>query len=214
MISPSVKLFVFHAAKQWGLNVFSVDYRLAPEFRAPNLTLDCLAAYRYLLKTCPGVKIAVFGESAGGCLTLTTLQAALKEGLPMPCCAAVNSPIIQGDEFTDSWHRNDDRDNIVYMASMPALKAMYVDDDQMHDPLVWPKYGEFRGFPPTLVEVSDAETLYDDGVETARLLKEAGADVTLKVREGLLHAYLISPGIEGYLPLVEELGDWLRGHLE
>src|ERR1700743_1180048 len=54
--------------------VFSVEYRLAPENPYPAARDDALRSYRGLLEQGIGQEhVALFGESAGGALALTTL---------------------------------------------------------------------------------------------------------------------------------------------
>ena len=58
--------FVSYAAKHWGYNVFSVDYRLCPQYKCADTLSDCEAGYRHLLKTYAPGNIILIGESAGG----------------------------------------------------------------------------------------------------------------------------------------------------
>ena len=62
-----------------GIQVFSVDYRLAPEHPAPAAVDDCLAAFRWIAGHADefGVRpdrLAVGGDSAGGGLTAAVSQ--------------------------------------------------------------------------------------------------------------------------------------------
>ncbi|CAJ0559092.1 unnamed protein product, partial [Mesorhabditis spiculigera] len=72
--------------KKIGCHVFSVDYRLAPEFPFPVPADDCLRATKALLKDRAkeyGVdpeKIILIGDSAGGNLAAVTTYRLLKEG--------------------------------------------------------------------------------------------------------------------------------------
>ena len=62
--------FTSYVAHTLGLNVVSVDYRLAPEHPFPAGPHDCLAAYEALLAQYPSDRIVFLGESAGGNLVL------------------------------------------------------------------------------------------------------------------------------------------------
>ena len=77
-------------ARRLQAQVILPDYRLAPEHPFPAAPDDCLAVYRELIEcgTDPA-DLIVTGDSAGGNLTLVTLQSARDEGLPMPRCAVL-----------------------------------------------------------------------------------------------------------------------------
>jgi epsilon-lactone hydrolase len=83
--------------------VISVDYRTSSDAPYPAALDDCVAVYRELLKTVPANKIAVFGTSTGGGLTMALVLRAKQEGLPLPAAIAPGSPwsdlTITGDTF-------------------------------------------------------------------------------------------------------------------
>ena len=73
--------FVSTLAKRFGYNVFSIDYRLAPEFRQPCAVNDCLDGYRYLLARYKPENIVLLGESAGGNLVVALSLLLREKGL-------------------------------------------------------------------------------------------------------------------------------------
>ena len=75
--------------------VFSVDYRLAPEYVFPAAIEDALAAYRYLISHghLPHRVIPV-GISAGGTLVIDLLISARDLGLPLPRAGVCMSPPV------------------------------------------------------------------------------------------------------------------------
>ncbi len=74
-----------HLALRSGWQVAAIDYRLAPEHLFPAAVHDCAAALMVLL-TEPDVeagRMAVIGDSAGGCLAAVTARRARDAGLPL-----------------------------------------------------------------------------------------------------------------------------------
>ena len=77
-----------------GFRVISVDYRMPPDHPFPATLDDAVAVYGALLKDFPAANIGVFGMSAGGSLTITTLLRAKQLGLPMPGAIAPGTPTV------------------------------------------------------------------------------------------------------------------------
>src|SRR5690606_33322139 len=82
-----------HLAAGLPAEVISPAYRLAPEPPWPAAPQDALAAYRAFVAAA-AAPFAVIGESAGGGLALSMLQAAKAEGLTMPAALVLLSPWV------------------------------------------------------------------------------------------------------------------------
>lgn len=186
-------------ARRIGAEVILPDYRLAPEHPFPAAPDDCLAVYRELIDC--GVdpdRLVVSGDSAGGNLTLVTLQSARDEGLPMPRCAITISPGADLGGSAASWQENDRSD---VMLSADVIKLMgdaYLQGHDASDPKASPLHGNFSGLPPLLISVSDEECLRDDAYALAARARAAGTAVRLLVRPDMPHAWPI------FYPMVSE----------
>jgi acetyl esterase/lipase len=71
-------------------------------------------------------------------------------------------------------------------------------------PWVSPIFGDFRGFPPVLVQVSDAEIFYSDSITFESRARHAGVEVTRHIGHGLWHAWPV------FAPLVPEANRSLK----
>ena len=67
-----------------GFKVLSVDYRRPPEHRYPAALDDAVAVWTGALEIETAERMGIFGASAGGALTLSTVLRLKQEGLPLP----------------------------------------------------------------------------------------------------------------------------------
>jgi monoterpene epsilon-lactone hydrolase len=186
--------FVSMMVKNLSYNVFSIDYRLAPEFKQPCALLDCLDGYNYLLKTHQGGNIVYVGESAGGTLSLALAMLVRDKSLPAPKAAYANSPATQLEEITDSYRRFSlKEDFIVTSTIIDNLEGIYYEKKDMKDPYVSPLYGNLKDLPSITLTASQCECLLDDSVMMYGALKAAGNDCHFMSYPGLWHAFIMSP---------------------
>ena len=180
-----------------GINVLSIGYRLAPEHPYPAAHEDCMDAYRWLLGQPFGKKIVIMGESAGGNLILGTVLHAKAEGLRLPECVVALAPTIQYDQVFPSYTENLKTDCMVSNLSEETRDVYLCSDDpeKLHDPYFAPYYGDYTGFPPTLIIASDSEVLRDDAIKLDEKLKTAGVRSRLSLYHRLMHTFPLIPSI-------------------
>lgn len=101
--------FVFKAARyhyrnaaayaRTGCRVLLVDYRLAPKYAYPVPNEDCFAAYAWAAEHAAELaidpaRLAVGGDSAGGCLAADVIFRAHRAGLPAPRFFMLVYPVL------------------------------------------------------------------------------------------------------------------------
>lgn len=172
-----------------GVPVLSVEYRLAPEHPYPAAVDDCLAAYRWLLRTgYKGRDVALMGDSAGGGLAIACVLAARRDRLPVPAAVAALSPTGDLTPTSDTRTTLAGWDPIV-VGDPTGRFGTYAGTHDPRDPLISPVYADFTGFPPLLIQVGTREVLLSDSIRLARKAREAGVDVTLDPWEGMWHVW-------------------------
>lgn len=194
--SPAARSgFTTYIAHSLGLNVVSLDYRLAPEYPFPAGPHDCLAAYEALLEQFPANRIVFLGESAGGNLVLSLLLQAKAKGLPLPAAVFALSPTVQYDRELPSYRNNLPTDCIVTNLSAEVCDVYLCSRDEavLKDPVAAPLYGDYTGCPPVILWVSESETLLDDSLLLYEKLQEQGVTTKLYRRPGMMHTWLIVP---------------------
>lgn len=196
-----------------GAELFSLDYRLAPEHPCPAAIEDAAGAYEWLLRRgIAASAIAIGGDSAGGGLTLATLQALRDRGRPLPGCAFVYSPWADLAATGPSMAANAESDCMFQNASIRDGAKRYAGALDLKDPRVSPLYGDFGGLPPLLILASESEMLFDDARRVAEKARAAGVDVRFEPRGGLCHVWpLLYPLFPETKEALELTGEFVRG---
>ncbi|TFG85042.1 MAG: alpha/beta hydrolase [Chromatiales bacterium] len=193
-----------------GIAVLSAGYRLAPEHPYPAAVDDALTAYRWLLKQgYRGRDIGVFGDSAGGGLTLALALAVRDARLPSPAALVALSPVTDMTGAGDTRQTLKDSDPIL-RGDATVRRSAYVGEHDPRDPLISPIYADLRGLPPLLIQVGTREVLLSDSVRFARRAREAGVEVTLDVWEGMWHVFQGNPDVPEAKQASDEIADFLR----
>jgi len=133
--------------------VISVDYRTSSDAPYPAALDDSVAVYRELLKTVPPQRIAVFGTSTGGALTMALVLRARQEGLPLPAAIAPGSPWSDMTKTGDTFYSHNLVDNfqVSYDGYLKDSAYLYANGRDLKDPMLSPIYGDLKGFPPTIL---------------------------------------------------------------
>lgn len=170
--------------------VVSVDYRMPPDHPYPAALDDAMAVWKATTATHDPKKMAIFGSSAGGNLTLAMVLRAKQDKLPLPAAIAPGTPMSDLTGAGDSFRTNAMVDNVLvaYGASCDKRAALYTNGHNLKDPLLSPVYGDFNGFPPTILTTGTRDLLLSNTVRVHRKLRNAGVPATLQVFEGQSHA--------------------------
>ena len=172
-----------------GFRVISVDYRMPPDFPFPAALDDAVAVYREILRSTKAANIGIFGTSAGGSLTFTTLLRARAEGLAMPGAIAPGTPTVDLTDAGDSLYTNEFVDNVLGTRDgfIRASVELYANGRDPKDPLLSPIYGDMRGFPPAILTSGTRDLYLSNTVRMHRKLRAAGVEAVLQVWEGQSH---------------------------
>ena len=174
--SPAARrAFTGYTAKKLGYNVYSIDYRLAPEYAFPFGAEDCLKAYKMLVEKYGARNICLIGESAGGNLVLSVALQAKAQGIELPACIVVFSPTLQ------------------YTRIFPSYKNNAKTDCMLDITYAAPLCGDFTDFPPIYLAVSDSEFLYDDSLEFYKKLQTLNVTSQFDVYHKKMHAFQVIP---------------------
>lgn len=195
--------------------VVSVDYRMAPDFPFPAALDDALAVWKALLARHDPRRMAVFGTSAGGGLTLACMLRARAERLPLPAATGLGSPWVDLVMEDDSIHANAFVDNVLVSKAgwVGAAARLYAGGRKLDDPLISPLYGDFTGLPPAILTSGTRDLLLSATARTHRKLRQAGIDARLQVFEAQSHAQFLTPFMPETQEAFEEIARFFAAHL-
>jgi len=170
-------------------NVFSVDYRLAPEHVFPAAVNDAVDAYRFL--TANGItarRIIPTGIAAGGNLVLALLLRLRDENMALPPAAICFSPIVDLLFPGESVKRNSEKDWLS-PARLAAIRTSYLAAHDPADPLASPTNAKLRGLPRLYIQAGSHEILFDSISAFVDKARWAGVPVQYEIWEGMFHCW-------------------------
>ncbi len=155
------------------------------------------------------------GDSAGGGLSLLTVQALLARQLPVPAGVIALSPWTDISSSGESHIRNRHTDVMLSMDGSDWVLAQLLGPDyaklSANDSRFSPLFGSFEGFPPMYINVGTAEILEDDSRRVVEKAQAAGVDVTFEAGLHLMHVY---PVFFSYFPEAREtlnnINKWIQ----
>src|SRR5579859_2933328 len=133
--------------------VISIDYRMPPDFPYPAAMDDAMAVWKEVVKTNDPKKMAIFGTSTGGGMTMAMVLRARSEALPLPAATAPGTPWSDMTKTGDTFFTNEKVDNILVSNDgwLGDAAKLYANGHDLKDPQLSPIYGDLNGFPPTIL---------------------------------------------------------------
>lgn len=172
------------------MKVISIDYRMPPDHPYPAAMDDAMAVWGEVVKTNDPKNMAIFGTSTGGGMTLAMVLRAKKEGLPLPAAIAPGTPWSDMTKTGDTFFTNEMVDNILVSNDgwLGDAAKLYANGTDLKDPQFSPIYGDYAGFPPTILTSGTRDLFLSNTVRVHRKLRQAGVVADLNVFEGQSHA--------------------------
>ncbi len=181
--------------------VFSVDYRLAPEYPFPAPVDDCIAATEFVFRESGSLgidarRIALGGDSAGGNLAAVVALHARDARSEQPCFQLLIYPATdQRCSFPS--HQKNGQGYLLTSDSIGWFRASYLPrredwSDWRASPLLAANHS---GLPPALVLTAGLDPLVDEGRAYAEKMRAAGVPVEYAEYPDMVHGFFLFGGV-------------------
>ncbi|MEM7550613.1 MAG: alpha/beta hydrolase [Bacteroidota bacterium] len=167
----------------------SVDYKLAPEFPFPAGLNDVVSVYEALLKDHKPSEIALFGDSAGGGLVLSTLLKLKEDKLPVPSCAVLVCPWVDLTFSGKSYLEARRKDPMLSKAGLEDFARKYLNGTPETNHYASPLFGDLSDLCPLMIQAGEHDVLRSDSETLAEKALKAGVEVNMKVWKGMFHVW-------------------------
>lgn len=208
-------------ARDLGLVVVSVGYRLAPQHPFPAASDDCFAAWQWFLEHAAdyGVareRIVIASESGGGSHGASLAHRIHDHGGVQPAGQMLFEPMLDDRTAADPslakgyfvWRWKDNYGGWrAYLGHEPGQPS--------EPPYAVPARREdLSGLPPTWFGIGTKDLFYAEGMRYVDGLRRAGVEVELVTIEGAPHGFhLLAPDAPGSREFGDRSYRWLRATL-
>lgn len=175
------RLLAIHAQVQ----VFSIDYPLAPETKPDKLIQTCEDALAWVYQNrknlkIPKNKIAVAGDSAGGNIATVVAQRSLGKH-HAPHAQLLIYPVTDFKNKYPSYYTYQ-KGLILTGRDIEIFADLYAKrgEIELDNPIISPLYGQLKKVAPAFIVTVTHDVFHDEGVEYAHQLENSGVKVCFK----------------------------------
>ena len=207
-----------------GCAVLAIDYRLMPEHSRSAGVEDCRSAYEWMLENgpegpAPAQRVYIAGDSAGGNLALMMSAWSRDHGSRKADAVVALSPLTDVTLGSPSMKGNLETDAMLGpmfrgLAKFPRPLLLWVGLFQNRTtpahPTISPVFRDLHNLPPTLVHVSEAEMLCDDGRRYVNRAVSQGSPAKLQTWQHVVHVWhMFYPQLPEAVEAWEEIDKFL-----
>lgn len=176
-------------ARELGITVAAVDYRLAPEYPYPIPLEDCYSALSWLagLPSVDPKSVVIAGASAGGGLSAALALLARDRGEIDVAAQVLVYPML--DDRSSTAEGIDGSGHKLWTQSSNKYGWSSYLGDADPNVAVPSRRDDLAGLPPAWVGVGTLDLFHDEDLAYAERLRAAGVPCQLEIVEGAFHGF-------------------------
>lgn len=184
-------------AKKIDCKIWMCDYPKAPENEITKISENIDAIYSEAQKNYEANQISILGDSVGGTLATALVQRLILKKLKLPAKLILVTPVMDASMSNPKIKTFEKIDPMLSKKGVLSAKKMCAGNKDLKDQMISPLYGNFVGFPITVLFLAKKDILYPDAKLAEIKMKKN--NVNMKVIEGEN-----MPHIWPFLPVMKE----------
>jgi acetyl esterase len=195
-----------------GINILSVEYRLAPENPFPAAHQDVVDVYKWVHETFQPEKgfknVFLGGDSAGGNITAGVVCRLIEDEYPLPDKYIGIYPPVDFSCKQDSYKRFETGYLLTTESVKHYIEGYIVDPEHKYNFIASPiLYPRLEKFPSSLIITAEADPLADEQSEFVEILKSHKINVDQKIVPGVIHPFMM---LSRVFPEVADCIKWIK----
>ncbi|WP_417593292.1 alpha/beta hydrolase fold domain-containing protein [Owenweeksia hongkongensis] len=180
-------------AKNSNCKIWMCDYPKSPENQINLISenIDCI--YSSALKTYQANQILIIGDSVGGTLATALIQRLILKNGELPQKLILITPVMDSSMTNPEIETFDKLDPMLSKKGVLSAKKMCAGNKDLKEPMISPLYGNFEGFPNTLLFIAQNDIMYPDGKLAEIKMKKSNVDIEIIEGENMPHIWPLLP---------------------
>ncbi len=183
-----------------GITILAISYRKAPEYPYPTPLNDCKDGFDWFHANAESLKvnvnrIALSGDSAGGCLAAALSQLKLNDKTNKIAHLLLLYPMLDASTGTEANKKDPLLGEFIWTSEMNQFGwSAYLNGQPHTSPAVPASLKSYTGLPSCWIGVGTLDLFLDENIKYARKLIKAGVRTEFDIYPAAIHGF----------PMIEE----------
>lgn len=179
--------------KATDVTVWLCNYPKAPEHKISEISANLDAIYQAALEKYQASEVCLMGDSVGGTLITALTQRLVKQGTPLPRKIILISPVMDATLSNPAIEQLELKDAVLSKKGVLSAKRLCAENGDLASVMISPLYGDFQGFPPTLLFLAENDITYADQQLAVQKMVEAEVDHEVIIGKHMPHIWPLLP---------------------